>query len=184
VCGIDHVSRRHDTLVGGDPAGLAVFDGTRAGALEQLSTVAAHGVREPEQVFARVELRLVVEADRASDLEGQRAFAREARGQPEPPCHLHLSLDLDQLLAGAAVDVGGLALQVALDTELFGEPDDLSEAGLVRRPVRPGPVRAEALLERVIDQAVLRGDLRGRAPGDLSAHLQRLEHRDTAAGAL
>ena len=68
--------------------------------------------------------------------------------------------------------------------KLLGEAHDLSEAGLVRRPVRLRPLFAEALLERLVDQAVLGRDLGGGAPGDLPAHLQRFQHRDAMAAAL
>ena len=96
-----------------------MFDGAHPGAFEQLSAATAYRFREPEQVFARVELRLTLKTDGASDLEGQRALSNEARGQPEPPCHLRLFLDLCHLVVGAAVNVSGLALQVALDAELL-----------------------------------------------------------------
>jgi hypothetical protein len=66
----------------------------------------------------------------------------------------------------------------------LGELDDLSDSGLVRGAVCLCPVLTEGLLERLIDQAVLRGDLCGRAPGDLPAHPQRLQYRDPVAGAL
>ena len=184
VRGVDYVSRRHHALVGDDPAWLAVFDRARASAFEYQSAAAAHGLRQPEQVFARIELRLIVEADRAGDLEGQRALAREARGQPEPPCDLRLFLDLCQLAVGAAVNVSGLALQVTLDAKLLAETHDLSEARLVRRPVRLRPLFPEAPFERLVDQAVLRSDLGSGAPGDLPADLQRFHYRDASAAAL
>ena len=57
-----------------------MFYEARARAFKYLPAAALRGLRQPEQVFARIELRLIVEADRAGDLEGQRARMREAGG--------------------------------------------------------------------------------------------------------
>ena len=89
-----------------------------------------------------------------------------------------------ELRARAAVDVGRRALEVAGDGELVREPQDLLEPGLVRGAVGARSRGAEAGLEPMVDQAVLRGDLGGRAPGDLAPDLPRLEHRDPPPGAL
>jgi hypothetical protein len=49
--GVDHIARCHDALIGGNPAGLAVFDRARPGSFDHLPTIAAYRVREPEQVL-------------------------------------------------------------------------------------------------------------------------------------
>ena len=64
------------------------------------------------------------------------------------------------------------------------EMNDLSEASLVRRPVRLRPLFPEAPLERLVNHAVLRSNLGSGTPGDLPADLQRFQHGDATAAAL
>ena len=64
VRGVDDLERRQDTFVGNHPAWSAMLDRVRARAFEYLPAAAAHGLRQPEQVFARIELRLLVEVTR------------------------------------------------------------------------------------------------------------------------
>src|SRR3546814_7326869 len=67
----DHVARRHDTLVGGDAAGRVVAGIEHAGLLEYEASVPGDRLGDRQEVFPRMELRLIVEADGARDGVGE-----------------------------------------------------------------------------------------------------------------
>src|SRR5690606_26698646 len=128
---------------------------------------------------------LVVEPDRGGDLEREAAVAAHERGrEPGTLRGLGLALDRRDVLPALRIDVGRAALEIAIDAKLVDLPRDPVAGRLVRARVKHGSVASVTLLELVIDQAVLRRDLRGAAAGHAAADARRVEKRDRAARTL
>ena len=120
----------------------------RPGALVDAGPVVVERRGEPEQVLDRMELGLVVEADRRRDLERQLGLlgvgGRQARGGGG----LDLGLDLAPL--GGVLGVGEvrLAPQIAIDLELGGDALDPVDPPLVDLAVDPRRLLAVGRGER------------------------------------
>ena len=101
----DDIARAHVAAVSANDARFSLLDVEDTRALEDVVAVAGQRLREREEVFARVELRLVVEAERSGDRERKRCLLDVRGGQPELLFDFDLALDLLDIVARFGVDV-------------------------------------------------------------------------------
>src|SRR5215475_3951391 len=111
--------------------------------LEHVAAFPWNGFGKARHVFSGMELRLVVEADRASNVKRKPSLACEARGKAEGLRDLHLLLDSAEVALIAGIDVGGFRLELAVDGVLRDEALDLPRARLYAEAQEAGVRLAE-----------------------------------------
>ena len=132
VRGNDDVLGTHDAAIGFDDAGLAVFDVCGDRLLEDVAPLAGNRRRQREQIFPRMELRLVLEPDRRRDPVRKRCLVNERDRKARSLLCFDLGLERRNFLVRPGIDVVGLALEVAVDAVFLDELGDPFEGGLVR----------------------------------------------------
>jgi len=137
------------------------------------------------EITHRIELRLLIETDRGMHFERETAVAaHESRRKPGPSRGLGFTLDGRDLRRALRVHVRGAALEAAIDAERVDLPLDPFAGGLIRSGIAKRRFSAVPLLELVIDESVLRRDLRRAAARHAMADPRSLEERDGAARTL
>ena len=116
--GHDHGLRGYASIIGDDMPRVPV---DHTALLEHVAAFPWNGFGKARHVFSGMELRLVVEADRASNVKRKPSLAREARGKAEGLRDLHLLLDSAEVALIAGIDVGGFRLELAVDGVLRDE---------------------------------------------------------------
>jgi hypothetical protein len=95
----DDVTCLYDTVLRDHlDARLALRDIRRSSLLEHVAAATVDERRESEAVLARVEERLVVEANRACNRERQRRLVNERGGKPQAQRGADLNFDLLQVI--------------------------------------------------------------------------------------
>ena len=118
----------------------------------------------------RMELGLTGGPYRPCRREREGDLLHELRGRAQFVQGLQLPVQLLPIVQG--VDEGVLLLKVTVD--ILAQSPVLLQRSLVGFQIEPGPVCAEPPDQLVIDQPVLRGDLRRGVPGDAAADAVRL----------
>jgi hypothetical protein len=124
---------------------------------------------QAEQVGPRLELRLVVEPDRARHRIGQRGVLHERDVQAGVARGGRLLLQVAEVLGRFRVGVGRPAPQRAVDPELPRPGHDLVEPGLLSGGVLARAALAELAAQLGVDPPVQGGDLRRGVTGDAGA---------------
>ena len=156
----------------------------RPGALVDPRPIGIERPGDSLEVLDRVELRLVVEADRGGDFEREVGPLGERRRQPGCERRLHLGLDLPASLGILGVREVRFAPQVAVDPELRGERLDASDPPLVRLAIGASGLGAVGGGDRVVGEPVQGAQLRGGVAAHAGPDLAALEHDHVGAVAL
>lgn len=111
-----------------------------------MAPVTWNGLRQAGDVFGRVKLGLVIEADRGEHVEREIGLADERSRKTEPLRDFYLLLDLRDIAFVPRVDVSGLGLDIAVDPVLGGQASDSPHGALLRLGIEAGARLPEFLL--------------------------------------
>jgi hypothetical protein len=182
--------RGHDDRGGADVAAVGLdaripfVDEACARVLEDVAAVTGDRLGKAEQVLPGVELRLVLEAHGAGDLERERCLGHERRGQAEPPHHLGLVLELRAFLRALGEHVVVLALEVAVDSAPRAQLLNPLDRGLVRLGVGSRTLLTERIGELSVGGAVARRDLGRRVARGSADDSLRVQEPNPLSAAL
>ena len=123
----------------------------------------------------RVELCLMREAHRTRGRERQRRLAHIERRKPQFLCGLRFGAEHGGV---SAIEIGVAVLEIAVDPLRRNQITIRPYCGLVCHGILPRPLRAERPRERLIDHAVLCGELRGSPAGLTARDAVPLQHDD------
>jgi hypothetical protein len=181
VRGQEDGARAHVVAAGFQLAGRPVLDLGHARPAQHLSAFVFDRLGERDQVRARIELRLRLEAQRAGHRERQRHVAHELRAQADLGHRGGLLGQADQLERLLGVEITGHALEAARDAQASDrglDEVDRRRARLCHRARERPPVGRE---ERVVVGVQARGEVAGAVAARAGAHVTGLQHRDVHA---
>jgi hypothetical protein len=175
------VRREDDVLSIDAPAGRqerCAVDPLCGRPLEHVTAASRDALREREEELQGMELRLVLEAKRTRRRDGQRHIADDLGAEGETASRFGVRLEPAPFFPRVGPHICRQPAEVALDPLVTSPLLDEVDRRLVRFGVQPRLLRAEALHELVVLDAVLRCQLRRRVAGRAPAEPARLDQRD------
>lgn len=139
VGGDDHVFGMHRPASGHQAPAARLAYQYRSALFEYAAAVVRHSMCQPDEIFCRIELRLVGKTKRARGLEGQRCAIEHPCFQPDLSRRLCLGDDRFAPLPACGIGIGILAFQIAGDG-IFPDPVlDQRGSSRIRLGIAPRP---------------------------------------------